>query len=44
MGGTGLGLSIVKYAAMIHNGKIEVKSKVGEGTEVIVSIQNKQES
>lgn len=43
VGGTGLGLSIVKHAVMIHNGKIEVKSKVGEGTEVIVSIPNKQE-
>ncbi|MBE5863417.1 MAG: PAS domain-containing sensor histidine kinase [Lachnospiraceae bacterium] len=43
VGGTGLGLSIVKHAVMIHNGKIEVKSKVGEGTEMIVSIPNKQE-
>ena len=43
VGGTGLGLSIVKHAVMIHNGKIEVKSKVGEGTEMLVSIPNKQE-
>ena len=32
VGGTGLGLSIVKHAAMIHNAKIELESKVGEGT------------
>ena len=44
VGGTGLGLSIVKHAVMIHNGKIEVKSKVGEGTEMVVSIPNKQEN
>ncbi len=42
VGGTGLGLSIVKHAVMIHNGKIEVKSKLGEGTEMIVTIPNKQ--
>uniref|UniRef100_I5ASG3 histidine kinase n=1 Tax=Eubacterium cellulosolvens (strain ATCC 43171 / JCM 9499 / 6) TaxID=633697 RepID=I5ASG3_EUBC6 len=38
VGGTGLGLSIVKHAVIIHNGKIEVKSKLGEGTEMIVTI------
>ena len=42
VGGTGLGLSIVKHAVMIHNGQIEVKSKIGEGTEIVVSIPNKQ--
>ena len=42
VGGTGLGLSIVKHAVMIHNGSIEVKSKVGEGTEMIVFIPNGQ--
>ena len=36
VGGTGLGLSIVKHAAMIHDAKIEVKSDVGEGTEITV--------
>ena len=40
---TGLGLSIVKHAVMIHNGKIEVKSELGEGTEMIVTIPNKQD-
>ena len=43
VGGTGLGLSIVKHALMIHNGKIEVKSELGEGTEMIVTIPNKQD-
>ena len=40
VGGTGLGLSIVKHAVMIHNGRIEVKSAVGEGSEFIVTIPN----
>ncbi|MBO5246123.1 MAG: PAS domain S-box protein [Eubacterium sp.] len=31
-GGTGLGLSIVKHAVKHHNGRIEVDSKLGEGT------------
>ena len=42
VGGTGLGLSIVKHAVIIHNGKIEVKSKLGEGTEMIVTIPKQQ--
>ena len=36
VGGTGLGLSIVKHAAMIHNAKIELESKPGEGTTIHV--------
>lgn len=36
VGGTGLGLSIVKHAVRQHNGKISVKSKVGEGTRITV--------
>ena len=40
VGGTGLGLSIVKHAVMIHGGKIEVKSKMGLGTEFMVSLPN----
>lgn len=41
VGGTGLGLSIVKHIAMCHDAKIEVKSKMGEGT--TVSVVFKQE-
>ncbi len=41
VGGTGLGLSIVKHAVLIHNGKIEVNSEIGRGTEFIVTIPNK---
>jgi signal transduction histidine kinase len=38
--GTGLGLSICKQIVLGHNGRIEVKSKVGEGTTFIVHIPN----
>ncbi|MCX7696054.1 MAG: cell wall metabolism sensor histidine kinase WalK [Caloramator sp.] len=37
-GGSGLGLSIVNEIIKKHNGNIEVKSRVGEGTEFIISI------
>lgn len=37
IGGTGLGLSIVKHIVVLYSGDIQVKSKVGEGTEIIVS-------
>ena len=33
-GGTGLGLAIVKHIVEIHDAKIELESKVGEGTEI----------
>jgi two-component system phosphate regulon sensor histidine kinase PhoR len=35
-GGSGLGLSIVKHIVLMHNGTIEVKSKLGEGTSFII--------
>ncbi|RKY42014.1 MAG: hypothetical protein DRP80_07230 [Candidatus Omnitrophota bacterium] len=37
LGGTGLGLSIVKHIVFLHNGKIDVKSSHGEGTEFIIT-------
>ena len=37
VGGTGLGLSIVKHAVRIHNASIRVDSKIGKGSEFIVS-------
>ncbi|MDH7603932.1 MAG: ATP-binding protein [Melioribacter sp.] len=33
MGGTGLGLAIVKHIVEAHNSKVEVKSKLGKGSE-----------
>jgi len=35
-GGHGLGLAIARIIILGHNGKIKVKSKVGEGSEVII--------
>lgn len=36
-GGSGIGLAIVKAVVDAHHGKIQVESKIGEGTEFIVS-------
>lgn len=36
--GSGIGLSLVQSFVEIHKGKIELKSKVGEGTEFIIEL------
>lgn len=41
MGGTGLGLSIAKEILDKNNGIIDIKSKVGEGTEVVIRVPTK---
>jgi two-component system cell cycle sensor histidine kinase PleC len=41
-GGTGLGLAITKGLAELHDGTFELKSKLGYGTEVIISIPRKR--
>ncbi len=35
-GGTGLGLAIVKHIMELHQGRIEVNSVVGKGTEFLL--------
>ena len=39
LGSAGLGLTIVKSIVEKHGGNIEIKSKIGEGTEVIISFE-----
>ncbi len=41
--GTGLGLSIVKEAVKKHKGKINVNSKINEGTSIEIVLPNNQE-
>ena len=42
MGGTGLGLSIAKEILDQNKGSIDIKSKVGKGTEVVIRIPAKK--
>lgn len=37
-GGAGLGLSIVKQLVKMHNGTLSIKSAVGEGTQVTITL------
>jgi PAS domain S-box-containing protein len=37
-GGLGIGLAICKFIIELHNGKIDVKSELGQGTEFIFSL------
>ena len=41
-GGTGLGLSIAKEILDKNGGSIDIKSKVGEGTEVVIKVPTKR--
>jgi two-component system cell cycle sensor histidine kinase PleC len=41
-GGTGLGLAITKGLTELHHGTFELKSKLGHGTEVIISFPRKR--
>ena len=43
MGGTGLGLSIAKEILDKNGGSIDIKSVVGQGTEVVIRIPTKEE-
>lgn len=38
-GGTGLGLAIVKHIVVVHDAAIDVNSKEGEGTEIVVAFR-----
>jgi len=38
LGGTGLGLAIVKHIVQLHEGSLNIESRVGEGTTVTVSL------
>ena len=38
VGGTGLGLAIVKHIVLRHRGRLDIRSKLGEGTRVEVTL------
>lgn len=43
IGGTGLGLSIVKHGAIYHNAEIKLKSTLGQGTCITISVPKTNE-
>jgi cell cycle sensor histidine kinase DivJ len=42
--GTGLGLSVVKGLVELHGGQVDFKSRVGEGTRVLVRLPRAREA
>ncbi len=42
LGGTGLGLAIVKHIALVHGGKVYVKSEPGKGSEFVIELPTSQ--
>jgi two-component system phosphate regulon sensor histidine kinase PhoR len=42
--GTGLGLAIVKHIVLLHHGKIDVRSELGEGTCFMIYLPTQQRS
>ncbi|MFH2051643.1 MAG: ATP-binding protein [bacterium] len=44
MGGTGLGLAIVKHIAQVHHGRVEVQSRLGEGSTFSLHIPREVEA
>jgi two-component system phosphate regulon sensor histidine kinase PhoR len=38
VGGTGLGLAIVKHVVLRHRGRLDIKSKLGQGTKVEITL------
>lgn len=44
MGGTGLGLAIVKEMIQGNDGTIDIRSKVNEGTEVVITLPTKMKT
>ncbi len=38
LGGTGLGLAIAKHIVLLHNGRIEVASEPGQGTQFFINL------
>jgi len=40
--GTGLGLTIAKSIIDMHNGRMEVKSELGKGSEFLFTLQKKK--
>ncbi len=44
MGGTGLGLAIVKHIAQAHHGRVEVQSKLGQGSTFSLHIPREVEA